>query len=267
MPSDWRPAPVLESAIVSDDDLALPSPVANQACISLLAARKFSVVLWDWDGVLVDSRCNFYGAYERVLRDQGIATTPREIFLREGEATPVLLRAIFDKYQIFVSDDKIRELVMRRREYDFGLGERKLFSAVPRLLRTLRNSGYRNGLVTGSSKESLHKVLQPEQARWFDTIVTADDVVHGKPDPEPFLSAMQTLHAEPKACVVIENAPFGIQAARAAGCAVLAICSTLSRDDLSGADCVVRNHDELEALLFGDAAPSGSLTPMLGGSQ
>jgi len=267
MPSDWRPAPILESAEKGDDAAALPSPAASQASTSLLAAREFSVILWDWDGVLVDSRRNFYGAYEKVLREEGVVTSPREIFLREGEPTPVLLRAIFDNHHVGISDDKIRELVVRRREYDFGLGERRFFSVVPHLLRELRNSGFRNGLVTGSSKESLHKILQPAQERWFDVIVTADDVARGKPDPEPFLSAMRTLQVKPRACVVIENAPFGIQAAHAAGCAVIAICSTLSREDLSEADFVVQNHEELEALLFGVVLRSGSLTPIWGNSQ
>lgn len=266
MPSDWRFAPILASAVDSAEDAAFHSPGASESSLSLVKSRDFSVALWDWDGVLVDSRHNFYGAYERVLREEGIVTTPREIFLREGEPTSILLRALFDSHHIDVDDRKIRELVVRRREYDFGLGERKLFPAIPRLLRRLRYAGWRNGLVTGSSKKSLHNVLQPEQARWFDIIVTADDVKRGKPDPEPFLRAMQALHTEPKACVVIENAPFGIRSARSAGCSVIAICSTLSREDLRQADYVVNDHHELEVLLFGNVPCSDELGPLAGDS-
>lgn len=259
MSSNWRSAPLLASAVDNADDVTFLSPTASEISISLASSRNLPVASWDWDGVLVDSRRNFYGAYERVLREKGIVTTPREILLREGEPTPILLRAIFDGHDINVDDHKIRELVVRRREYDFGLGKRKLFPAVPRLLRRLRYAGWRNGLVTGSSKKSLHKVLQPEQAGWFDIIVTADDVKRGKPDPEPFLRAMQALRTEPKACVVVENAPFGIHSARAAGCSVIAICRTLSREDLSEADYVVNDHNELEALLFGDVPRSDEL--------
>ena len=258
------------SALTSNPDTAEdpgPLPATTETSSVALGAQEFSVSLWDWDGVLVDSRRNFYGAYEKALREQSIITSPREIFLREGEPTPVLLRAIFDSRHISVDDDKIRELVIRRREYDFALGERRLFTAVPRILRRLRDAGQRTGLVTGSSRSSLDKLLQPEQARWFDVIVTADDVTHGKPHPEPFLRAMQALKADPKTCVVIENAPFGIQAARAAGCAVIAICSTLSKEDLSEADRVVQDHEELETLLFGDARSRDRLTPLLGDSR
>jgi beta-phosphoglucomutase len=238
-----------------DRDVTADLCMENGMGTCLLAEHRFRFVLWDWDGVLVDSRDNFYRAYEMVLREQGITTTPREIFLREGKPTPVLLRAVFEAHDIPFDEDKIEELVVRRREYDIQIGGRELFPSVPRLLQRLRDAGCRNGLVTGSSKSSLLRVLQPEQAPWFDVMVTADDVERGKPNPEPFLRAMRALETEPEACIVIENAPFGIEAARAAGCAVAAVCTTLSREDLSRANWVVKNHDELEILLFGDIAP------------
>lgn len=253
MPSNWQSVLELGSATANAGDAAaLPSSPARETRVSVLAQHAFSVVLWDWDGVLVDSRRNFYEAYEKVLREEGIAATSREIFLREGEPTPVLLRAILDSHSIRVDDNRIHELVTRRREYDFALGGRQLFPAVPSLLHRLRHAGCRNGLVTGSSRNSLCRQLPPEQQAWFDTIVTADDVKCGKPDPEPFLCAMRTLQTAPQACLVVENAPFGIASARAAGCAVVAIATTLATEDLSHANWIVGNHDELELLLFGD---------------
>jgi beta-phosphoglucomutase-like phosphatase (HAD superfamily) len=107
-------------------------------------------------------------------------------------------------------------------------------------------------MVTGSSRRSLESVLTQEQSRWFDVIITADDVVRGKPAPDPFLSAAQALHAAPETCLVVENAPFGIQAASAAGCFVVALGTTLTKADLSQANRIVRDHAELEMLLFGD---------------
>ena len=219
--------------------------------LPFLEGHGFTAVLWDWDGVLLDSGYNFYHAYERVLRDEGIVTSPREIYLREGEPTPRLLRAIFDLHHVAIDDARIRELVVRRREYDAGLAERKLFPSVPRLLHRLRGAGYRVGMVTGSSRKSLERVLIEAQARWFDVIIAADDVLHGKPDPEPFLTAARALKIECENCIVIENAPFGIEGARAAGCAVAAICTTLPPEDLVQANWIVKDHEELEVLLFG----------------
>ncbi len=62
----------------------------------------------------------------------------------------------------------------------------------------------------------------------------------------------RALKIEPEKCIVIENAPFGIEAARAAGCAVAAICTTLSKEDLGQANWIVKDHEELEVLLFGN---------------
>jgi beta-phosphoglucomutase len=222
--------------------------------LPFLEQRGFAAVLWDWDGVLVDSGYNFYHAYEMVLRDEGVVTNPREIYVREGEPTPRLLKAIFDNHNVPIDDARIKELVVRRREHDTGLAERKLFPSVPWLVHRLRQAGCRVGMVTGSSRKSLERVLTEAQARWFDVIITADDVLRGKPDPEPFLLATRALKIEPEKCIVIENAPFGIEAARAAGCAVAAICSTLPKADLHQANWIVNDHEELEVLLFGNMA-------------
>jgi beta-phosphoglucomutase len=220
--------------------------------LPILEQHGFAAVLWDWDGVLVDSGYNFYQAYEMVLRDEGIVTSPREIYLREGEPTPRLLKAIFDQHHVRIDDAKIEELVVRRREYDAGLAERKIFPSIPRLVHRLQEAGYGVGMVTGSSRKSLERVLTEAQARWFDVIITADDALRGKPDPEPFLLATRALKIEPEKCIVIENAPFGIEAARNAGCAVAAICTTLSKEYLVRANWIVKDHEELEVLLLGD---------------
>jgi HAD superfamily hydrolase (TIGR01509 family) len=235
--------------------------------LPFLEQHGFATVLWDWDGVLADSGYNFYHAYERVLRDEGIVTSPREIYLREGEPTPRLLKAIFDQHHVPIDDAKIRELVVRRREYDAGLAERKLFPSVPQLLHRLRQAGCRVGMVTGSSRKSLERVLTEAQARGFDVIITADDVLRGKPDPEPFLLATRTLRIEPEKCIVIENAPFGIEAARAAGCAVAAICTTLPKADLGQANWIVKDHEELEVLLFGNMLQDGAEKMVFGDSR
>jgi beta-phosphoglucomutase len=208
-------------------------------------------VLWDWDGVLADSGYNFYDAYEMVLRDEGIVTNPREIYLREGEPTPRLLRAVFDRHNVPIDDARIKELVVRRREYDAGLAERRLFPSVPRLVHRLRQTGCRMVIVTGSSKKSVERLLTQDAGPMVRCLITADDVLRGKPDPEPFLLAARALKIEPEKCIVIENAPFGIEAANSAGCAVAAVCTTLSKEDLGQANWIVNDHEELERVLFG----------------
>jgi sugar-phosphatase len=76
-------------------------------------------------------------------------------------------------------------------------------------------------------------------------LVTADDVVHGKPHPEPFLEAARRLGVDPRRCLVIEDAPKGLEAAKAAGCFTLAVVTTTPREELY-ADEIVNDLSEVE---------------------
>ena len=210
-------------------------------------------VIFDWDGVLVDSGRNYYRAYELVLQEIGITTSPREIYLREGQPTPQLIATLCHERGISVTEAKINELVQRRREHDAALGPRLFFPGIWNFLHRLRKSGCKLGMVTGSSRQSVQLVLTPEAERHFDVIITANDVTQPKPDPQPFRIAAEILAVDPAKCVVVENAPFGVRAARAAGCRVVAICTTLAPKDLSEADWVVKDHQELEWLFEGQS--------------
>jgi beta-phosphoglucomutase len=92
-------------------------------------------------------------------------------------------------------------------------------------------------------------VLGPEICSWFDCIVAAEDVERGKPDPEPYLRAIQKLHVAPSEALVVENAPRGIRAGKSAGCGVVAITSTLSPYHLREADAIVHDFMELRRRL------------------
>lgn len=213
------------------------------------ALTDMSAVVFDWDGVLVDSAQSYYLAYEWVLKQVGIETTAREIYLREGQPTPDLISTLCAERGISITAEKISELVQRRRDYDMSLGQRKFFPGIWDLLVNLRSAGYKLGMVTGSSRKSVNLLLAPDQQHVFDAVVTADDVTKPKPDPQPFLMAAERMQVDPKRCIVIENAPYGVHAAIASGCRVIAICTTLDAPDLHSADCIVRDHHELKSLL------------------
>jgi beta-phosphoglucomutase-like phosphatase (HAD superfamily) len=92
----------------------------------------------------------------------------------------------------------------------------------------------------------------------FQAIVSSEDVVHGKPDPEVFLIAAERLHLEPKQAVVFEDAHVGIEAAHAAGMAVIAVATTHSLEELRAADLVVRRLDELSIAQVSALLPRGN---------
>jgi beta-phosphoglucomutase len=206
-------------------------------------------VVLDWDGVLVDSGQISSEAFQRVLREVGIEVKQRDILIREGQPTAELIKALLTERGISLTPETISSLVERRRAYDIGSGKRRFFPQIWDFVRRIQASGLRTALVTGSSRRSLEHLLTQEHAAALHVIVSADDVVRSKPDPEPFLLAAGRLDCSPGQCLVVENAPFGIHAARQAGCRVVGLCTTLSAEDLQGAHWIVRDHAELECLL------------------
>jgi beta-phosphoglucomutase-like phosphatase (HAD superfamily) len=107
---------------------------SSNAKFRLCEEHGLRAILFDWDGVLVDSGVNYYRAYELVLRDAGITTTPREIYLREGQPTGQLLRAILHEHGRASDTAKIQEMVEQRRSYDIALGNVRSLKESGRLL-------------------------------------------------------------------------------------------------------------------------------------
>lgn len=209
----------------------------------------FRALLFDWDGVLMDSGADYFRAYELALAPEGLQFDPREVFLREGRRTGEVIAALFAERGIPLPEAKLRELVERRRGFYVQTARDIIFPGTWELLRALREAGYKLGLVTGSSRQHDVLPLTPEREAFFDVVLTADDIRHPKPDPEPYLLATQRLGLEPAHCLAIENAPCGIESAQRAGCRVIALCTTLAASDLRDADWVVAGHRELRALL------------------
>ena len=85
----------------------------------------------------------------------------------------------------------------------------------------------------------------------FEAVVTGDSVTRGKPDPEPYLEAMAALRIDPDQGIAIENAPYGITSARAAGLFCVAISTSLPESYLHEADRIVTDHEALRTFLLG----------------
>jgi sugar-phosphatase len=99
-------------------------------------------------------------------------------------------------------------------------------------------SGAKNAIATSCTVPLAEARLAAAQLEPPSVLVTADDVVHGKPHPEPFLEAARRLGVEPRRCLVVEDAQKGLEAARAAGCFTLAVVTTTPREALE-ADAIV----------------------------
>lgn len=188
-------------------------------------------ILFDLDGVLVDSTAVVVRTWREWAEDRGL-DAERLLEVAHGRRTAETVRLFAPDLD---ADSEARELErIEANDLDGVLeieGARELLSSLPADGWTVVTSGTREL----ASKRMEHVGL-PLPGRF----VSADDVENGKPDPECYLKAAELLGVAPENCVVIEDAPPGIQAARSAGMAVVAVATTHPASELSDADSVTR---------------------------
>ncbi len=211
--------------------------------------------LIDMDGVLYDSMPLHARAWMHLMADLGIAESPDTFFRLEGMTGAETLRLIFRRHGLTEpSPDRVRELYAEKTRY-FGLeGERAVMAGAREALEALRSAGVERVLVTGSGQRSLLDRIEADFPGAFspEHRVTAADVVHGKPDPEPYRRGMEKAQAAASQCMVVENAPLGVKAGAAAGCfTVAAATGPLPQSELTdaGADLTVGSMSALAAIL------------------
>jgi len=170
--------------------------------------------IFDFDGVLVNTMETHFKCYREALAEFGIPIEKKQFFYQAG-MTGIEQISYFAKKAGIKIDPK--DIYSRKKEI-----ARSIKSDVEKiecnlvLLRTLRNSGFRIAIATGSSRESVSAIMRECEIE-VDAVVTADDVSRGKPNPDLFLRAAEELKTAPENCVVIEDADVGIEAAEAAG--------------------------------------------------
>lgn len=131
-----------------------------------------------------------------------------------------------------------------RRNYTFAV-----YDGVHELINHLNDRGIKTGLVTGAKRYRILESVPENFISRFTVLITSDDIDHTKPDAEPYIKAAELLNVKPEGCVVVENAPLGIQSAKAAGMFVIALKTTLSECYLSNADLILESFMHLLKLI------------------
>ncbi len=202
--------------------------------------RRVSAVLFDLDGVLVESR----EATERVWVDWARNNGIEEGALRSamhGVRSADVVRALRPDLDAVAESE---ELERRQAEDVEGL------AAIPGAAAALGAlKGDRVAVVTSGTRPLALARLAAVGIEPPAVMVFADDVTRGKPDPEGYLTAARRLGADPAEALVVEDAPPGIEAAKAAGAATVAVTSTHPPEELAAADVVIVSLEELPALL------------------
>lgn len=195
-------------------------------------------VLWDLDGVLVDTARLHYEAWRQLLSEFGRSLSEDEFRRTFGLRNDLILRDILGE----LTDEQVESLSERKEALfrQCAAGRVTPLPGALALVRHVRDTGRRVALVTSTPRANIDFVLgQAGLVGAFDAVVAAEDVSKGKPDPEGYLLAARSLGVAPERCLVIEDAPGGIEAARRAGIRSLAVTTTHPREELHAADIVV----------------------------
>ncbi len=221
------------------------------------ACEEVQYILFDMDGVVVDSMPSHADIWKEIFREYGLTLNDEDIFRREGMAGIDSIAEIFSEKNCQVPTAEELMSLQERKITIFKNYNVKIFEGIHGILSCLKDNGARIGLVTGSLRRSVEHMLDDEMLSFFDAIVTVDDVDRGKPFPDPYMRALELLDSDKKDSLVIENAPMGIKAAKAAELYCVAIETTLPESYLEEADCVVKDHYELNTFLKSVCATCG----------
>ncbi len=213
--------------------------------------REASAVLFDMDGVVLDSMPWHVKAWQEAFREFGLHVPEEALYLHEGAIEAETSRKIFEDQGVSPTEELFRKVLLRQRE----IFRKKYWSLVrpfpeiPDLLADLRRKGSRLALVTSSHREILEEILPVRLRKLFHFILTGDQVRRRKPHPEPYLLAQETLKAQKEETVAVENAPAGIKSAKGAGLFCIALTTTLAERHLKEADLVLPSHQDLYRFL------------------
>lgn len=195
-------------------------------------------VIFDVDGVLVQSMERHHEAYRKAFEPLGVEIHRHEVYANEGRRSREVIEALAKERGMTLHPTQLDEMNRAKQQAFAGFGPLPLYPGARELIDALHARGLRLAAVTGTARANVDNHLRDILPR-FDVVVTADDVARTKPDPEPYLAALGKLGVDAPHALVVENATLGIRAAKAAGLRVVAVTSTLSRDALREADVVV----------------------------
>jgi beta-phosphoglucomutase len=204
-------------------------------------------VVFDMDGVLIDSGAHHRDAWRQLLADLGLTPAPDFWRLTIGRPAEEAVALLLDRA---VDAEEARHLARRKREHYTRLTARGMLPIVgaPAFVAALVRQGVPRAVATSASRRDMEEMLTDVGLRdHFEVVVTAEDVRRGKPDPEVYLRAAAGLGLPPAACVVFEDSLVGIRAARAAGMRVIGVATAHTDDELraAGAEAAIADFEGL----------------------
>ncbi len=203
-------------------------------------------VIFDMDGVLIDSEPAHQQSELTALAKVGLTVTVDDLKAYAGTTRATFESGLSERFGAELDWDALFE---RKDDIFFRLMEQvETFPGLVSLLQGIKDEGMKLAVATSSQARLLTFILQKfDWHSLFDVTVCSQDVIHGKPDPEVFLTTAKRLGVEPRACVVVEDSFHGLRAAKAAGMYAIGITTTFPSERLHDADRVIDAYRELDA--------------------
>jgi beta-phosphoglucomutase len=212
--------------------------------------NRSGAVIWDVDGTLVDTAELHFQAWVTLTNERKLPFTRADFAATFGRRNPEIIRQLFGKER---SDREVAELGNKKEElYREAAGRGvKLVWGARGLLEALEGAGFRQAIGSSAPRANLDLILRlTGTERFFEAIVSMEDIQRGKPDPQVFELAAQRLGTPAARCVVIEDAVAGVQAAKAGGmkCIAVRFAGEHSESALAkaGADLVVASLEQVK---------------------
>jgi len=201
------------------------------------------------DGVIADTSLYHLQAWQEVLMARGVYYTEEDFRESFGQRNEEIIRSVLGEE---ISQDQI-DVIASEKEESFRRIVRPNIKSLPgviRLMEELIEHDFKMALASSTPMENIKLLTQSLGIdKSFHSVISAEDVTEGKPNPQVFLLAAQRLGVEPRNCVVIEDAVAGVMAAKKAGMYCLAVTNTHPRMSLAEADLIV---DSLETVTASD---------------
>ncbi|MBI3610619.1 MAG: HAD family phosphatase [Nitrospirae bacterium] len=214
-------------------------------------------VIFDCDGVIVDSEPHHLKAFKEVLAEEGISLSTEDYYSKYlAMDDKGCFEAVLHEHNRPVDNKILKSLIIRKMEIYRRLSQQELilYPGVVDLVRKLQGR-YRLAIASGAFRGEVKFALDKGGMRdAFPVMVTAQDVRNGKPHPEAFQTALAQINAKnpvpspairPDECLVIEDSLHGIEGAKAAGMKCLAVTNSYPKEKLTHADLVVKSLDQI----------------------
>lgn len=210
---------------------------------------KKKAIIFDMDGVLVDTENAYLNMFRDFLRAHG-KSVREDILLKIVGADSKKTWKYMGKLWGEEDTEKIRQLF--HSEYPDGTLDYReyLFPGVPQMLRTLKQKNYLLALASSSKKKDIRRMLKEnELGTYFTVVVSGEEYKESKPDPEIYNDVKRQLGLNSEECLVVEDSTYGIRAAKAAGLEVIAVDDPRFSFDQSEADGWIKKVTDLLSLV------------------